>query len=137
MLPRPIHTHPHHNVTNSSTDTHTLSLFEWPMNVGVFPTNMAWKVKTMLELNNNNNNNNNRRRRSEADSSQKSHFSSQVCCSIMGFISGMIVGFAVGVGLIVAFARYESIRSKRRSALVIQIQPSFHFNRSLHISDKD
>ncbi|KAJ1413167.1 Synaptotagmin-like mitochondrial-lipid-binding domain [Sesbania bispinosa] len=35
----------------------------------------------------------------------------------MGFISGMIVGIAVGIGLIVAFARFESIRSKRRSDL--------------------
>ncbi|KAL4294882.1 hypothetical protein AHAS_Ahas18G0272500 [Arachis hypogaea] len=35
----------------------------------------------------------------------------------MGFIGGMIIGIAFGVGLIVAFARYESIRSKRRSDL--------------------
>ncbi|XP_073224229.1 synaptotagmin-4-like [Cicer arietinum] len=35
----------------------------------------------------------------------------------MGFISGMIVGIAVGIVLIVAFARQESIRSNRRSNL--------------------
>ncbi|KAK7351373.1 hypothetical protein VNO77_10774 [Canavalia gladiata] len=35
----------------------------------------------------------------------------------MGFFSGMIIGIAIGIGLIVAFARHESIRSKRRSDL--------------------
>lgn len=35
----------------------------------------------------------------------------------MGFISGMIVGIAIGIVLIVAFARQGSVRSKRRSDL--------------------
>ncbi|MED6172713.1 Synaptotagmin-4 [Stylosanthes scabra] len=35
----------------------------------------------------------------------------------MGFLGGMFIGIAFGVGLIVAFARYESIRSKCRSDL--------------------
>ncbi|XP_027356405.1 synaptotagmin-4-like [Abrus precatorius] len=35
----------------------------------------------------------------------------------MGFISGMIVGIAIGIGLIIAFARHESVRSKHRSNL--------------------
>ncbi|TKY74747.1 Synaptotagmin-4 protein [Spatholobus suberectus] len=35
----------------------------------------------------------------------------------MGFISGMIAGIAIGIVLIVAFARHESVRSKRRSGL--------------------
>ncbi|XP_061341048.1 synaptotagmin-4-like isoform X2 [Gastrolobium bilobum] len=39
----------------------------------------------------------------------------------MGFISGMIVGIAIGMGLIVAFARHESARSKRRSDLAKMI----------------
>lgn len=48
----------------------------------------------------------------------------------MGFISGMIVGVAVGIGLIVAYARHESIRSKRRSDLVCKNQNphSLHSN---------
>ncbi|RZC06124.1 Synaptotagmin-4 [Glycine soja] len=36
----------------------------------------------------------------------------------MGFISGMIVGIAIGIVLIVAFARQGSVRSKRRSDLL-------------------
>ncbi|KAK7311886.1 hypothetical protein RJT34_10339 [Clitoria ternatea] len=35
----------------------------------------------------------------------------------MGFITGMIIGIAIGIGLIVAFARHESTRSMRRSDL--------------------
>ncbi|KAK7283096.1 hypothetical protein RIF29_12375 [Crotalaria pallida] len=35
----------------------------------------------------------------------------------MGFISGLIFGIAIGIGIIIAFARYGSIRSKRRSDL--------------------
>lgn len=36
----------------------------------------------------------------------------------MGFISGMIIGIAIGILLIIAFARQESTRSKRRTDLV-------------------
>lgn len=36
----------------------------------------------------------------------------------MGFFFGMIIGIAIGIGLIVAFARAERIRSKCRSDLV-------------------
>ncbi|KAJ4850005.1 Synaptotagmin-4 [Turnera subulata] len=36
----------------------------------------------------------------------------------MSFFIGMIMGMAVGVGLVVAFARYEQVRSKRRSELL-------------------
>ncbi|XP_022636023.1 synaptotagmin-4 [Vigna radiata var. radiata] len=35
----------------------------------------------------------------------------------MGFFGGMIVGIAIGIGLIIGFARHESVRSKRRSDL--------------------
>ncbi|XP_019414460.1 PREDICTED: synaptotagmin-4-like [Lupinus angustifolius] len=35
----------------------------------------------------------------------------------MGFISGMIIGLIIGIGLIIAFARYGTIRSKRRTDL--------------------
>ncbi|XP_020212837.1 synaptotagmin-4 [Cajanus cajan] len=35
----------------------------------------------------------------------------------MGFMSGMFIGIAIGIGLIVAFARHESVRSKRRKDL--------------------
>ncbi|RDY14295.1 Synaptotagmin-4, partial [Mucuna pruriens] len=35
----------------------------------------------------------------------------------MGFISGMIVGIAIGIVLIIAFARHESVRSKHRTDL--------------------
>ncbi|KAL3838580.1 hypothetical protein ACJIZ3_023171 [Penstemon smallii] len=35
----------------------------------------------------------------------------------MGFVVGYILGFAVGIGLIVGFARYQNIRSKRRTHL--------------------
>ncbi|KAL2525719.1 Synaptotagmin-4 [Abeliophyllum distichum] len=35
----------------------------------------------------------------------------------MGFLAGYILGVAVGVGLIVGFARYQNIRSKRRTDL--------------------
>lgn len=36
----------------------------------------------------------------------------------MGFISGMFIGIAIGILLIVAFARQESTRSKGRTDLV-------------------
>ncbi|KAI6680228.1 hypothetical protein NL676_034109 [Syzygium grande] len=39
----------------------------------------------------------------------------------MGFISGLIIGLALGIGLVFAFAYYESIRSKRRSDLAATI----------------
>ncbi|KAG2400298.1 Synaptotagmin-4 NTMC2T2.2 Synaptotagmin [Vigna angularis] len=35
----------------------------------------------------------------------------------MGFFGGMIVGIAIGIVLIIGFARHESVRSKRRSDL--------------------
>ncbi|CAL0305722.1 unnamed protein product [Lupinus luteus] len=35
----------------------------------------------------------------------------------MGFISGIIIGLFIGIGLIIAFARYGTIRSKSRSDL--------------------
>ncbi|XVF35622.1 hypothetical protein REPUB_Repub18cG0161900 [Reevesia pubescens] len=35
----------------------------------------------------------------------------------MSFFSGMLVGLTIGIGLIVAFARYEKIRSSRRAYL--------------------
>ncbi|KAI4337298.1 hypothetical protein L6164_015731 [Bauhinia variegata] len=35
----------------------------------------------------------------------------------MGFFSGLIIGIVLGIGLIVAFARYESKRARRRSDL--------------------
>lgn len=36
----------------------------------------------------------------------------------MGFVLGWIVGFALGFGLIVGFARFQTTRSKRRCDLV-------------------
>lgn len=42
----------------------------------------------------------------------------------MSFFFGMLVGLTIGIGLIVAFARFEKIRSSRRSFLVIP----FHVN---------
>jgi len=48
----------------------------------------------------------------------------------MGFFSGMILGIAIGILLIVAFARHQNVRSKRRSDLVYP--HSFDFNRFLH-----
>ncbi|KAK7352689.1 hypothetical protein VNO80_18117 [Phaseolus coccineus] len=45
----------------------------------------------------------------------------------MGFFSGMILGIAIGIVLIVAFARHENVRSKRRTDLVYP--HSFDFNR--------
>ncbi|KAK3438136.1 hypothetical protein EUGRSUZ_C02757 [Eucalyptus grandis] len=39
----------------------------------------------------------------------------------MGFVSGLIIGLALGIGLVFAFAYYESIRSKRRSDLAATI----------------
>ncbi|KAF5743330.1 synaptotagmin-4 [Tripterygium wilfordii] len=35
----------------------------------------------------------------------------------MSFIVGMIIGMSIGMGLMVAFARYENVRSRRRSQL--------------------
>jgi len=43
----------------------------------------------------------------------------------------MILGIAIGIVLIVAFARHETVRSKRRSDLVYP--HSFDFNRFLSI----
>ncbi|KAK6118365.1 hypothetical protein DH2020_047936 [Rehmannia glutinosa] len=39
----------------------------------------------------------------------------------MGFIVGYVMGFALGIGLIVCFARYQNIRSKRRTDLAAAI----------------
>ncbi|KAF8009049.1 hypothetical protein BT93_J0131 [Corymbia citriodora subsp. variegata] len=39
----------------------------------------------------------------------------------MGFVSGLIIGLALGIGLVFAFAYYGSIRSKRRSDLATTI----------------
>lgn len=36
----------------------------------------------------------------------------------MAFYVGMFIGIALGLGLIIAFSRYENIRSKRRLNLV-------------------
>ncbi|KAM7275165.1 hypothetical protein ACFE04_017031 [Oxalis oulophora] len=39
----------------------------------------------------------------------------------MGFIFGMIIGISIGIGLIVAFARYETSRSLRRISLATTV----------------
>lgn len=36
----------------------------------------------------------------------------------MGFLAGYVLGVAAGIGLIIGFARYQNIRSKRRTDLV-------------------
>lgn len=45
----------------------------------------------------------------------------------MAFLSAMFIGLTVGIGLIVAFARYEKIRSSRRTHMVFP----FHINQTL------
>ncbi|XP_012076512.1 synaptotagmin-4 [Jatropha curcas] len=35
----------------------------------------------------------------------------------MGFFTGMMIGMAIGIGLILGFARYQNVRSQRRSEL--------------------
>lgn len=37
----------------------------------------------------------------------------------MGFVVGFLLGAVLGVGLIVGFARYQNIRSRRRTDLVL------------------
>ncbi|KAJ6732315.1 hypothetical protein OIU79_003442 [Salix purpurea] len=39
----------------------------------------------------------------------------------MSFVIGMIIGISVGIGLIVAFAKYENIRSMHRSQLATTV----------------
>lgn len=36
----------------------------------------------------------------------------------MSFVAGVIIGMSIGIGLMVAYARYTNIRSSRRSQLV-------------------
>jgi NAD/NADP transhydrogenase beta subunit len=48
----------------------------------------------------------------------------------MSFFIGMIIGISVGIGLIVAFAKYENIRSMRRSQLVNPIESLVFINDS-------
>ena len=52
----------------------------------------------------------------------------------MSFYVGMIMGVTLGIGFIVAFARYEKVRSKRRSNLVyISIKFTFPLSIQSHL----
>lgn len=46
----------------------------------------------------------------------------------MGFFLGYVLGFAVGIGLIVGFGRYQHTRSKRRADLVSKFKNAVLLN---------
>lgn len=52
----------------------------------------------------------------------------------MSFFSGLVLGVALGIGLIFAFAYLENVRSKRRSELVSYLLFLFRFD-SIRLSD--